>query len=110
MNEYQEHDKHILGKIYDFMCKDEGLSRLPLKFGRVGKGGAKCTYRGIKPLSITIDLGRISVGSVYALCHEVAHQIEIPKGNATHNRSFKKTEQYLVKKYSRTILANSLYW
>lgn len=110
MSEYQEHDKHILGKIYDFMCKDEGLSRLPLKFGRVGKGGAKCTHINGKPLSITIDLERISIGSVYALCHEVAHQIEIPKGNATHNRAFKKTEQYLVKKYSRTMLANSLYW
>lgn len=26
MSAYQEHDKNILGKIYDFMCKDEGKS------------------------------------------------------------------------------------
>lgn len=110
MNEYQKHDKKILGKIYEIICKDEGLPILPLKFGRVGRGGAKCEYINGNPLSITIDLGRICFGSVYALCHEVAHQILIPKGNATHNREFKKTEQYLVNKYSKTTLANSLYW
>lgn len=110
MNEYQVHDAKLLQSIYSTMCIIENLRPIRLSFGAVGKGGGKCTYTGNKPLSIKIDLTRISVGAVYVLCHEVAHQVEILKGNATHNKAFKRTESYLVSKYSNSVEARQLYW
>lgn len=108
---YKEADKKTLEKLYSQMCLLEGLQPVKLTFGRVGKGGAVCAYSGSKPLYIKIDLGAIQVGSAYALCHEVAHQIMITKkGNATHNRQFKSEEQRLVKRYANCILARQLYW
>ncbi|MBR3589902.1 MAG: hypothetical protein IKL43_02695 [Alistipes sp.] len=110
MNKYQMHDAKILQSIYSTMCICENLHPIRLSFGAVGKGGGKCTYTGNKPLSIKIDLTRISMGAVYVLCHEVAHQIEILNGNATHNKAFKRTEARLVKKYSNSVEAQQLYW
>lgn len=110
MNAYQEHDARILKQIYVDICTNEGLKPINIYFGRCGRGGAKCTYKANKPLYIVIDLSAIQVGAVYALCHEVAHQINILQGNATHNSAFKRTEKQLLKKYSNTRLAGSLYW
>lgn len=110
MKTYQEHDARILKQIYLDMCTNEGIKPINIYFGRCGRGGAKCTYKANKPLYIVIDLSAIQVGSIYALCHEVAHQINIISGNATHNNAFKKTEKQLLKKYSNTPAARGLYW
>lgn len=110
MNNFQKHDAKLLKSIYDTICICEGLKPIKLLFGLVGKGGGVCAYKDNKPLYIKIDLTRIQIGSVYALCHEVAHQMEITKGNATHNKAFKKVEAYLVKKYSNSVEARLLYW
>lgn len=105
-----ENDVKVLKELYKFICVSEGIKAIALKFGKVGKGGACCSYSGNKPLSISIDLRRIQVGSAYALCHEVAHQICIPEGNATHNAKFKKVEKELVKKYANCFIARNLIW
>lgn len=89
-----ENDVKVLKELYKFICVSEGIKAIALKFCKVGRGGACCSYVANKPKSISIDLNRINVGSAYALCHEVAHQICIAnEGNATHNAKFKKMEK-----------------
>ena len=93
-----ENDIKVLKELYKFICVSEGIKAIALKFCKVGRGGACCSYVANKPKSISIDLNRINVGSAYALCHEVAHQICIAnEGNATHNAKFKKMKKDLVK-------------
>ena len=88
-----ENDIKVLKELYKFICVSEGIKAIALKFCKVGRGGACCSYVANKPKSISIDLNRINVGSAYALCHEVAHQICIAnEGNATHNAKFKKMD------------------
>ena len=102
-------DMLTLQELYKFICSKEGITMKSLRFCRVGRGGAKCTYKGQRVYSISIDLTAICIGAAYALCHEVAHQILIEKdGNATHNRAFKKEEQRLVKAYATCKIANKL--
>lgn len=98
-----------LVELYKFICQQEGIKMKSLKFTKVGKGGAVCSYLGKKVYSISIDLERICIGAAYALCHEVAHQILIEKdGNATHNKAFKKEEERLVKAYANCPIARKL--
>lgn len=110
-----EQDKKTLAELYEFICKSENIPHLPLKFKRVGKGGACLTFCQSKrtgqkiPLCIEVDLGRICCGAAWALCHEVAHQIQIHKSNNSyHNAAFKKEEARLVNKYTRCKIANRL--
>jgi hypothetical protein len=104
-----EKDMLTLQELYKFICQTEKITQKPLRFKRVGKGGACCTYSGKRVYSISIDLARICIGAAYALCHEVAHQILIENdGNATHNRAFKKEEQRLVKAYANCPIARKL--
>lgn len=66
--------------LYKAICKEEGLKPLPVKFGKVGKGGAMITYykNSFKPTHITFDKSR--VGDIeFALYHEMAHQICLEK-------------------------------
>lgn len=106
-----ENDVKVLKELYKFICVSEGIKAIALKFCKVGRGGACCSYVANKPKSISIDLNRINVGSAYALCHEVAHQICIAnEGNATHNAKFKKMEKELVKKYANCTIARNLIW
>jgi predicted metal-dependent hydrolase len=102
-------DMQTLQELYKFMCSKEGIAMKALRFCRVGRGGAKCTYSGKRVYSISIDLERIAFGAAYVLCHEVAHQILIEKdGNALHNKAFKKEEARLVKAYATCSIANKL--
>ena len=106
-----ENDIKVLRELYKFICDNEDIKAITLKFCKVGKGGACCSYVANKPKSISIDLARINCGSAYALCHEVAHQIRISnEGNATHNAKFKKVEKDLVKKYANCAIARNLIW
>lgn len=109
--DYKAEDKKTLKKLYKDICSIEDLKPIKLYFGRVGKGGAVCGFYGRTPIYIKIDLDSIQIGSVYALCHEVAHQIQISRnGNATHNRKFKAEEKRLLKRYENCLLARQLYW
>ena len=102
-------DMKTVKELYDFICKTEGIRKVKLNFRSVGKGGACCSYSGNRVLSISIDLYGICVGAAYALCHEVAHQIQIVNnGNATHNKAFQKEEQRLVKAYANCQIARKL--
>lgn len=104
-----EHDMKILKELYEYICLMEGIKQKQLKFTKVGKGGACCSYSGRVVYSISIDLARICFGAAYVLCHEVAHQILIEKdGNATHNKAFKNEEQRLVKSYANCLIARQL--
>ena len=104
-----EHDMILIRELYDLICKSEGIKKVSLLFKRVGCGGASCSFSGKKVLSIQIDLERICIGSAYALCHEVAHQILISRqGNSTHNRQFKKEEKRLVSLYADCPIARKL--
>lgn len=86
-----ENDIKVLRDLYKFICESENIKAITLKFCKVGKGGACCSYVANKPKSISIDLARICCGSAYALCHEVAHQICISnEGNATHTMQSSK--------------------
>lgn len=104
-------DKKTLAELYKYICKNEGIKPIPLKFIKVGKGGAYCAYNrySLRPSYIAIDLNRIWVGSAYALCHEVAHQICISEHkDATHRARFKKKERELIKKYAICPIARKL--
>lgn len=110
-NRMMENDIKVLRVLYKFICERENIKEIALRFCKVGKGGACCSYVANKPKSISIDLARINCGSAYALCHEVAHQICISnEGNATHNAKFKKVEKDLVKKYANCVIARNLIW
>jgi hypothetical protein len=108
MNEVQK-EQQAISELYNFICESENLRKVAIRFCRVGKGGAKCTYSNKKVYSISIDLFRICFGAAYVLCHEVAHQIEIVNnGNATHNAAFKKTFNGLRKKYENCQIARNI--
>lgn len=107
-------EQKTIESLYKHICEKEGLKPLKIYFGNVGKGGALCAYyanrNGTKTARyIKIDLHRICVGAAYALCHEVAHQIEITENNnATHNYKFKSCEKKLLKKYVNCAIAKKL--
>ena len=102
-------DIKVLRVLYKFISERENIKELSLRFRKVGKGGACCSYVANKPKSISIDLRPINCSSAYALCHGVAHQICISnEGNATHNAKFQKVEKDLVKKYANCAIAQNL--
>lgn len=110
-----EKDQKTLRELYAFICKQEGIKKLPIKYKRVGKGGACLVFMtdrrtGKKtPLHIEVDLGRICCDAAWALCHEVAHQILVDTKNySAHGAGFKKEEARLVNKYTRCEIANRL--
>lgn len=104
-----ENDMKVLQELYKFICQQESITKKPLRFKTVGRGGAVTNYIGKRVVSIDIDLFRIAFGAAYVLCHEVAHQILIERdGNATHNRVFKKEEERLVKAYANCQIARRL--
>lgn len=112
-----EQEQKTIVELYKYICKNESIRPIPVKFKKVGKGGACCTFEITrfygktykKPIAIEIDLGRICIGAAWALCHEVAHQIEITcRNNSTHDKNFKSLEQSLVKKYTNCPLAKKL--
>jgi tRNA nucleotidyltransferase/poly(A) polymerase/mannose-6-phosphate isomerase-like protein (cupin superfamily) len=95
-----------LTRYYKALCQNEKIKPLPVKFGRVGYGGAATTYNSttMKPLYITFDLSRMS-DPEYAVIHELTHQIKLEtEGNAytgkkDQSAKFKKLENKLVEKY-----------
>ena len=108
-------EQQTIRELYVYICKQEGINQVPVKFKKVGKGGACLTFiedrmtKEKTPLQIEVDLGRICVGAAWALCHEVAHQIMVTKSNnSTHCAAFKKEEARLVNKYTRCEIANRL--
>lgn len=106
---YIAHEAAILKEIYDKICKDYVIEPVDLVFKRLQRGSGVCNYISKCVLDIELDLRSSCIGAAYLLCHEVAHQICISKyGNATHNARFEKVEDELIKKYTRTRLANSL--
>jgi Zn-dependent membrane protease YugP len=89
-----------VGELARHIMRSEGLEIVPVKFGRVGRGGANIVSRAGKILCINIDLLNTCIGSVYVIAHEVAHYIQITQNaNYKHDRTFKKTYNGLVKKY-----------
>jgi tRNA nucleotidyltransferase/poly(A) polymerase len=95
-----------LTRYYKALCQSEKIKPLPVKFGRVGYGGAVTIYNSktMKPLYITFDLSRMS-DPEYAVIHELTHQIKLEtEGNAYNGEKdrsakFKKLESKLVDKY-----------
>lgn len=93
-------------KYYNAICEVEKIKPLPLKFTRVGKGGACLTYNALtlKPLYISIDL-RVVDDVEYAVIHELTHQIKLLTeknpypGKKDQQKKFKKLENMLVEKY-----------
>lgn len=108
-------EQQTVRELYVYICNQEGLKALPVKFKKVGKGGACLVYmtdritREKTPLQIEVDLGRLVIGAAWAICHEVAHQIMVTQSNnSTHCSAFKKEEARLVNKYTRCEIANRL--
>lgn len=91
---------------YNAVAKAEGVKPLPLKFERVGKGGAATTYnaRTMTPLYISFDITRM-LDPEFAVLHELAHQIKLEtekdayQGKRDQLKKFKKLENYLIDKY-----------
>jgi len=92
---------------YNAVAKAEGVKPLPLKFGRVGKGGAATTYNAktMTPLYISFDITRMS-DPEFAVLHELTHQIKLEtekdayQGKRDQLAKFKKLENYLIDKYA----------
>ena len=104
-----QEERLTVQKLYNYICQNEGIKSLKLRFSRVGKGGASITHSSKECFSINIDLNRICCGAAYALCHEVAHQILISTtGNARHDRSFKSLCKKLETKYVNCSIARQL--
>lgn len=113
MSDWRTQDQSILKEMYTAICESEGIKPVPLRFKPVGRGGGVCSYMSntFRPISITIDLDRISAGSAYVLCHEVAHQIElINNKNSRHDHRFNRTFDRLRKRWECCGLANKLNW
>jgi hypothetical protein len=92
-------------KYYNEVVKAEGMKPLPVKFGRVGKGGA-CTVFDAKTktaLYIMIDLSRVA-DVEFAVLHEITHQYFLEKEqepflNCSKAAKFKKKFNVLNDKY-----------
>ena len=101
---------------YTALCNSEGIKPLPVKFGRVGKGGAATTYNGktMKPLYISFDVNRM-IDPEFAIIHELTHQIKLEtEGDAYVGKrdqllKFKKLENHLIDKYVYSKYSKLLY-
>jgi hypothetical protein len=91
---------------YEALCKSEGITPLPVKFGSVGKGGAVLTFnpKTMKPLYISFDVNRMS-DPEYAVIHELTHQIKLETeqnaylGKQDQSPKFRKLQNRLIEKY-----------
>ena len=91
---------------YEALCKSEGITPLPVKFGNVGKGGAVLTFnpKTMKPLYISFDVNRMS-DPEYAVIHELTHQIKLETeqnaylGKQDQSPKFRKLQNRLLEKY-----------
>jgi len=108
--------KEGISAYYTAICKVEGITPLPIKFEKVGKGGAALTYNSttMKPIYISFDMGRMS-DPEYAVLHELTHQIKLETEKDSYNgkrdqlAKFKKLENRLVEKYMYSKYSN-LIW
>jgi len=90
-----------ISNYYKKLCELEGLTPLPVKFTKVGKGGAALTFmkKSLKPLYISFDVDKMT-DPEYALYHELAHQVCLEKyNNYGHNAQFKKEFNRINDKY-----------
>lgn len=91
---------------YEALCKSEGITPLPVKFGSVGKGGAALTFnpKTMKPLYISFDVAKMS-DPEYAVIHELTHQIKLETeqnaylGKNDQSAKFRKLQNRLIEKY-----------
>lgn len=91
---------------YEALCKSEGITPLPVKFGSVGKGGAALTYnpKTMKPLYISFDVTKLK-DPEYAVIHELTHQIKLEteqnaySGKNDQSAKFRKLQNRLIEKY-----------
>lgn len=101
---------------YEALCRSEGIKPLPVKFERVGYGGAATTYNSktMKPLYISFDVNRL-MDPEFAIIHELSHQIKLEtEGDAYTGKrdqlaKFKKLENHLIDKYVYSKYSKLLY-
>jgi len=98
---------------YKALCADLGLTPLPVKFERVGKGGACVTFnpKTGKALSMSLDMKRLT-DPEYAVIHEVAHQYLLEKSGDSalrHNAKFRKIECKFMETYMYSKFSNLLF-
>jgi len=101
---------------YEALCKNEKVTPLPLRFGRVAKGGAALTFnpKTMKPLYISFDVNRMS-DPEQAVIHEITHQIKLETekdayiGKRDQSAKFKKLENRLFEKYAYSKFSNILW-
>lgn len=96
---------------YKAICNQLGVTPIPLKFGRVGYGGASTSWdsKTFKPLYISFDLSKVH-DIERAVLHELAHQILLLKEkNPGHGSAFKKLESKLIDKYFYSIESKLLH-
>jgi len=106
-------NKHQVTAYYKALCEDLGLTPLPVKFERVGKGGACVTFnvKTKKALSMSLDMNRL-LDPEYAVIHEVAHQYLLEKSGdpaLRHNAKFRKIECKFMEKYMYSKFSNLLF-
>lgn len=98
--------KEKISKYYAAVCKAENITPVPLKFERVGKGGACTLYNAktMEPLSISIDLNRVADAET-AILHEITHLYFLLRdknpfqGKKDQSSKFRKVENRLVETY-----------
>lgn len=115
LNEGMYEPKNIKA-YYEALCKAEGIKPLPVKFQRVGKGGAVTVYNSktMKPLYISFDVNRLN-DPEFAIIHELTHQIKLETegdayvGKRDRLAKFKKLENRLIDKYVYSEFSELLY-
>lgn len=118
LNEYSPKSitKEGVSNYYKAVITAEGFKPLPIKFERVGHGGAATTYHKItmQPLYISFDLSKM-LDTEYAILHEITHQIKLETEKDAYNgkrdqlAKFKKLENRLVEKYLYSKYSNLLW-
>ena len=96
---------------YTEISKLEGLTLLPVRFCKVGKGGAMVIYNPTTkiPIAISFDLNGLH-DPEFAVLHEIAHIILLyKKGYAGHNSDFKKEHYKLMDKYTYSDLCMRIF-
>jgi len=110
------YDPKRIKAYYEALCKSEGFKPLPVKFGKVKRGGAVTVYNSktMKPLYISFDVNRLS-DPEFAIIHELTHQIKLETegdayvGKRDRLAKFKKLENRLIDKYVYSEYSKLLY-
>lgn len=106
---YIEKDKETTKKLYEYMCKLEGVEPISLRFRRLSKASGSCAYINKRPIEICVDIETGSFGAAYVLIHEFAHKLMLlKKGDATHSAAFRREVKRLEGKYANCKIANEL--